>query len=192
MTGSSPGLLFDTCSVINLSYSPTIAGMFKARYDGRAGWTRATRTELTRQGSKRPPHPQAGRANRWGATWLGSPLEILDPADQAEVAQIQDQIALRSTDGTLDHLGEASSIFLLHEAGSGRLVSDDHDARHVARAKYDVKAISTVGVVAQLLSRQIVHVADVDAYLDLLRANGRMRLPLTAAHLQAGNLMSWQ
>lgn len=75
-------------------------------------------------------------------------------------------------------------------AGGGRLISDDHGARAVAR-QHAVKASSTVGVLAELLARNIVASATVDAYLDTLRARRRMRAQITSIDLLAGELGSW-
>lgn len=122
MTPTPPALLLDTCTIINLSYCSPVATLFKTRYEGRAGWTRAVREELTRQRTRKPPHPQAGRASNWAASWLPSPIEIINPADQIAIATIQQQIALGSEDDNLDHLGEASSIHLLAVAAAGRLI----------------------------------------------------------------------
>jgi hypothetical protein len=55
--------------------------------------------------------------------------------DQIAIATIQQQIALGGEDDGLDHLGEASSIHLLAVATKGRLISDDHGARAVARRR---------------------------------------------------------
>ena len=35
-------------------------------------------SELTRQRTRKPPHPQAGRARNWAITWLGDPFFIVD------------------------------------------------------------------------------------------------------------------
>lgn len=59
MTGSVPEILLDTCSIINLSYCQPVATIFRSRYEGAAGWTRAAKDELVRQRGRRPPHPQA-------------------------------------------------------------------------------------------------------------------------------------
>jgi predicted nucleic acid-binding protein len=96
----------------------------------------------------------------------------------------------RSNDDGLDHLGEAASIHLLTIAGGGRLISDDHGARSVARAR-GVRAASTVGVIAELLARRIITAALVETYLRVLRARDRMRAPLTPIDLLAGALGSW-
>lgn len=151
MTPASDALLFDTCSIINLSYCSPIAALFQSRYKGRAGWAAAVQTELTRQRTRKPPHPQAGRARNWAITWLGDPFLVIEEGDQIAVATIQASIAIGSNDDSLDHRGEAASIHLLAMAGSGRLISDDHGARAVARA-YGVRAASTVGVLAELLA----------------------------------------
>src|SRR5213593_3731741 len=58
--------LFDTCSIINLSYCPPVAALFVARYGDRGGWVRAVQVELTSQRARRPPHPQAGRGRELG------------------------------------------------------------------------------------------------------------------------------
>lgn len=188
----TPTLLLDTCSIINLSYCSPVATLFKARYVRRAGWVRAVRTELTHQRTKRPPHPQAGRACNWAVTWLGEPIDITDPSDQVAVEAIQYEISLGSDNDTLDHLGEAASIHLLSAAGTGRLISDDHGARGTARnARHNVRASSTVGVLAALLARNDIDPATVDTYLDTLRAQGRMRVGLTATDLLAGELGPW-
>jgi hypothetical protein len=78
MTDPVPGQLLDTCAIINLSYCTPIASAFRSRYEGSAGWVRATQAELIRQRSRRPPHPQAGRASNWAAMWLGIPVEMVD------------------------------------------------------------------------------------------------------------------
>ncbi|HEX8498274.1 MAG TPA: hypothetical protein VF661_13835 [Actinomycetales bacterium] len=192
MTGPAPALLLDTCSIINLSYCSPVATLFKQRYAGRTGWARAVQAELLRQRSRKPPHPQAGRAGNWAASWLPSPIDIVDEPDQAAVEDIQHRIALGSDDDNLDHLGEAASIHLLTIAGSGRLISDDHGARAVARAApHHVNASSTVGVLSELLSRQVVTAETVDLYLEALRKHERMRIALTASHLVHGELASW-
>lgn len=129
----TPSFLLDTCSIINLSYCSPISKLFKDRYAGRAGWTLAVKTELTDLRGKRPPQPQAGRAHNWAITWLGTPMEITDPAEQIAVEAIQNEISLGSDNDALSHLGEAVSIRLLVTAGAGRLISDDHAARAIAR-----------------------------------------------------------
>ena len=187
----TPDLLLDTCSIINLSYCSPVAVLFKDKYAGRAGWARAVHSELTRQRTKCPPHPQAGRACNWAVSWLEPPIEITDPDGQIAVAAIQNQIALGSGDDTLDHLGEAASIHLLTKAGTGRLISDDHGARDTARTSHDVLATSTVGVLAALLARSEVELDLADIYLSTLREKGRMRAILTATDLLAGNLGPW-
>ncbi len=188
----TPALLLDTCSIINLSYCSPVATLFKDTYTGRAGWARAVRTELTRQRTKRPPHPQAGRACNWAVTWLGDPIEVTHPNEQIAVEAIQNEISLGSDNDALDHLGEAASIYLLVTAGIGRLISDDHAARATARsARHNVRASSTVGVLAVLLARNDVDPATVDTYLNILRAQGRMRIGLTATDLLAGDLGPW-
>lgn len=187
----TPDLLLDTCSIINLSYCSPVASLFKRKYAGRAGWARAVHSELTRQRIKRPPHPQAGRAGNWAATWLELPIEITDTDDQIAVAAIQSQIALGSSDDALDHLGEAASIRLLAMAGTGRLISDDHGARDTARTSHGVRTASTVGVLAALLARSEVDLELVDMYLNTLREKGRMRVALPATDLLAGNLGPW-
>ncbi|WP_214110117.1 hypothetical protein [Acrocarpospora catenulata] len=187
----TPAFLFDTCSIINLSYSP-VAALFKNRYTGRAGWTRAVQTELTRQRTRKPPHPQAGRACNWATSWLGHPIEITDEADHVAIEGIRAAIAVGCDDDSLDHLGEAASIHLLTKAGTGRLISDDHGARAIARdRRYSVRAASTVGVLSELLARGIASPEIVDDYLDTLRAHNRMRVKLTSADLLVGDLGPW-
>ena len=156
----------------------------------RGGWAEAVRTELTRQRTRKPPHPQAGRACNWAITWLGAPFAIVDQADQIAVARLQASIAVGSDDDSLDHLGEAASIHLLRRSGGGRLIGDDHGARAVCRA-HAVRASSTVGVLGELLARAVVRAGAADAYLDVLRARGRMRAPITSIDLLAGELGSW-
>jgi predicted nucleic acid-binding protein len=192
MTPTAPALLLDTCTIINLSYCSPVAALFKARFAGRAGWTRAVQTELARQRSKKPPHPQAGRASNWAASWLPPPIEIVDPADQIAIARIQAQVALGGQDDSLDHLGEASSIHLLTISGAGRLISDDHGARAVARNQHKVRASSTVGVLSELLARGMVTPATVDLYLDTLRAQKRMQVALTSQDLLRRHLGPWE
>jgi hypothetical protein len=190
VTPGSDALLLDTCAIINLSYCSPVATLFQDRYKGRGGWTEAVRTELTRQRTRKPPHPQAGRACNWAKGWLGRPLTVLDEPGQIAVAEIQEAIAVGSDDDSLDHLGEAASIHLLVAAGSGRLISDDHGARDIAR-KRGVKASSTVGVLAELLARGVVSTTTVDTYLTVLRTHRRMRVRLTPIDLFAGDLRSW-
>jgi hypothetical protein len=38
VTPARDALLFDTCSVINLSYCSPVAALFRDRYKGRGGW----------------------------------------------------------------------------------------------------------------------------------------------------------
>jgi predicted nucleic acid-binding protein len=193
VTPTPPALLLDTCAIINLSYCSPVATLFKTRYAERAGWTRAVREELTRQRSRKPPHPQAGRASNWAASWLPSPIEIVDPGDQIGIARIQQQIALSSEDDSLDHLGEASSIHLLAAtAVAGRLISDDHGARAIARNQYRVRAASTVGVITELLARGLVTPETADLYLDTLRTRRRMGVALTSQDLLSRNLGPWE
>jgi hypothetical protein len=188
----TPALLLDTCSIINLSYCSPVATVFKDTYKGRAGCARAVKTELTHQRTRRPPHPQAGRACNWAVTWLGEPIPVSDPDEQIAVAAIQNEISFGSDNDALEHLGEAVSIHLLATAGSGRVISDDHAARDTARnTKHNVRASSTVGVLAHLLARNDVDPATVDTYLNTLRVQRRMRTGLTATHLLAGNLGPW-
>jgi predicted nucleic acid-binding protein len=157
-----------------------------------AGWTRAVQTELMRQRSRKPPHPQAGRASNWATSWLPSPIEIVNPVDQSAIAMIQTQIAVGSEDDNLDHLGEASSIHLLAMAGVGRLISDDHGARAVARHQYQVRASSTVGILSELLARGEVMPETVDLYLDTLRVNKRMHVALGSRNLLRRDLGPWE
>jgi predicted nucleic acid-binding protein len=192
MTPTPPAFLLDTCAILNLSYCSPVATLFKTRFAGRAGWTRAVQTELTRQRSRKPPHPQAGRANNWAVSWLPSPIEIVEIVDQVAIAMIQKQVALGCEDDSLDHLGEASSIHLLAAAGKGRLISDDHGARAVARKRHQVLASSTIGVVSELLARGEVLPATVDLYLDALRTNDRMRFALTSRDLLRRDLGPWE
>jgi len=142
MTSPAPALLLDTCSIINLSYCRPVASAFRSRYEGAARWVRATQAELVRQRSRRPPHPQAGHASNWAATWLGMPIEMVDENLLVATESIQRAIAARYTDSALDHLGEAASIALLQSVGKGRLMSDDHAARAESR-KRGVRASST-------------------------------------------------
>ena len=129
MISPPPALLLDTCAIINLSYCTPVAALFRSRYEGKAGWVRATQAELVRQRGRRPPHPQAGRASNWAVTWLGMPIEITDDKLIDATAYIQRDIAAGSTNSALDHLGEAASIAFLELAGTGRLITDDHGAR---------------------------------------------------------------
>ncbi|GAA0713046.1 hypothetical protein Drose_15565 [Dactylosporangium roseum] len=192
MTPTPPPLLLDTCSIINLSYCSPVATLFKTRFAGRIGWTRAVQAELTRQRSKKPPHPQAGRANNWARSWLPAPIDILDVDDQIAIADIQTEVALGSEDDNLDHLGEASSIHLLAASGTGRLISDDHGARAVARNRHGVRASSTVGVLSELLARGAVTTETVDLYLDTLRTHTRMRVALTSQDVLRRALGPWE
>ena len=192
MTSPVPGQLLDTCAIINLSYCTPIASAFRSRYEGSAGWVRATQAELVRQRSRRPPHPQAGRASNWAAMWLGLPIEMVDENLFAATESVQRSIAAGYTDSALDHLGEAASIALLASVGKGRLISDDHAARDESR-KRGVKASSTVGVVAYLLTiaGSGVDSAMADTYLQTLRAQERMHSRLTSVDLLAGDLGPW-
>lgn len=193
MTGPTPILLLDTCSVINLSYCQPVATVFRSRYSGRAGWVRAAHAELVRQRGRRPPHPQAGRAANWAVTWLGKPIEINDDELILATEEIQRAIAAASTDSALDHLGEAASIALLRAAGTGRLITDDHGARGEARRR-GVRASSTVGVVAQLLTIEGsgIDTTLADTYLRTLQSEQRMHVQLKSADLLAGDLGPWQ
>ena len=154
---------------------------------------RAAQAELVRQRGRRPPHPQAGRAANWAASWLGTPIEITDEELIVAVAEIQQDIAGGSTDSALDHLGEAASIAVLHAAGTGRLITDDHAARAEARRR-GVRASSTVGVIAHLLTvgDSGVDAALTDAYLQTLQAEGRMNVELKSVDLFAENLGPWR
>jgi hypothetical protein len=193
MTSPVPALLLDTCAIINLSYCAPVAAMFRDRYQGTAGWLRATQTELVRQRSRTPPNPQAGRASNWAATWLGMPIEMVDEDLLLATEGIQRAIAVGSTDSALDHLGEAASIALLQSAGAGRLISDDHGARAESR-KRGVRASSTVGVIAQLLAvaGSGVDTSMADTYLQTLQTRQRMHAQLTSTDLLAGDLGPWQ
>jgi hypothetical protein len=193
MISSAPALLLDTCAIINLSYCAPVAALFRSRYEGKAGWVRAAHAELVRQRGRRPPHSQAGRASNWAATWLGKPIEIVDEKLLVATESIQRDIAVGSSDSALDHLGEAASIALLQSAGTGRLISDDHGARAESR-KRGVKASSTVGVIAQLLtiSGSGVDRGMADTYLQTLQARERIHIPLTSIDLLGGDLGPWQ
>ena len=192
MTSPVPGQMLDTCAIINLSYCAPVAFAFRSRYEGSAGWVRATQAELVRQRSRRPPHPQAGRASNWAATWLGIPIEMVDENLLIATESVQRNIAAGYTDSALDHLGEAASIALLASVGKGRLISDDHAARAESR-KRGVKASSTVGVVAHLLTiaGSGVDPTMADTYLQTLRARERMHAQLTSIDLLAGDLGPW-
>lgn len=146
----------------------------------------STHAELVRQRGRKPPHPQAGRAANWAASWLGTPIEITDEELIVAVADIQQDIAVGSTDSALDHLGEAASIAMLQAAGTGRLITDDHAARAEARRR-GVRASSTVGVVAHLIKAKDcgVDATLADAYLQTLQAEGRMHVQLKSADLFA-------
>lgn len=193
MTGSVPEILLDTCSIINLSYCQPVATIFRSRYEGAAGWTRAAKDELVRQRGRRPPHPQAGKAANWAVTWLGMPVEITDETLILATASIQSDIAAGSSDSALDHLGDSASIALLQWAGTGRLISDDHAARGEVRRR-GVKASSTVGVLARLLKvdGSGVDPATADIYLEVLQAQNRMHVRLKSGDLLAGDLGPWQ
>lgn len=195
MNTSIPKLLFDTCSIINLSYYEPVATIFRTRYRGNAGWTRAAHTELVRQRGRRPPHPQAGKATNWAVGWLGTPIEITDTDTDLIIAtaEIQRDIAAGGAGSTLDHLGEAASIALLMTMGTGRLITDDHAARGEARRR-GVRASSTVGVLARLLtiSGSGVEPALTDSYMETLRAKDRMHVQLKSVDLLAGDLGPWQ
>ncbi|WP_300605518.1 hypothetical protein [Trebonia sp.] len=193
MTNQIPKLLLDTCSIINLSYCAPVAAIFRNRYEGSAGWVRAAHDELVRQRGRRPPHPQAGRATNWAATWLGAPIEMTDIDLIIATESIQRDIAAGSANSALDHLGEAASIALLQWAGTGRLISDDHGARGEAR-KRGVRTSSTVGVMAQLLTiaGSGIDVAMADTYLEILQAQDRMHMQLKSVDLLAGDLGPWQ
>jgi hypothetical protein len=189
--------LFDTCSIINLSYCQPIATVFEDRYTGRAGWMKAVHGELTSQRAKRPPHPQAGRAVSWATTWLGDPIALDDPADHAAVDTVRLAVAAGGGVSELDHLGEAASIVGLQKFaaawGTSRLISDDRGARDEARRR-GMDAASTVGVVAKLLTLNPapLTVANADTYLDQLRAQGRMHATLTSTELLAADLGAWE
>lgn len=193
MTGPVPDLLLDTCAIINLSYCQPVANIFRNRYAGRAGWMRAAHAELVRQRGRRPPHPQAGRAANWAATWLGTPIEMTDDTLIIATAAIQRDIAAGSSDSALDHLGEAASIALLQTTGAGRLITDDHAARGEARRR-GVKASSTVGVIAQLLTINGSGIDKelADLYLETLQSAQRMRVHLKSSDLTIGHLGPWQ
>jgi hypothetical protein len=188
-----PRLLLDTCSIINLSYCAPVAAAFRIRYEGSAGWTQAAKDELVRQRRRMPPHPQAGKAANWAAIWLGAPIKIIDEELLVAIARIQHDIAVGGADSALDHLGEAASIALLESAGSGRLISDDHAARGEARRR-GVRASSTVGVIAQLLTidGSGIDVAVADIYLEILQTRGRMHVPLKSADLLMDDLGPWE
>lgn len=192
MTPQVPALLIDTCSIINLSYCAPVATLFRGRYESRAGWVRAAHEELIRQRTRRPPHPQAGRALNWAATWLGIPIEITSEALISETERIQRDIAVGAVESALDHLGEAASIALLQSAGTGRLITDDHAARAEARRR-GLRASSTVGVLAQLLAipRSGSDAVMADLYLKTLQSHDRMHASLTSMDLLAGDLGPW-
>jgi hypothetical protein len=193
MTAPVPKLLFDTCSIINLSYCRPVAAIFRSRYAGTAGWTRAVQEELVRQRGRKPPHPQAGKAANWAVTWLGMPIEITDADLILETVTIQRDIAAGSSDSALDHLGESASIALLQSAGAGRLISDDHAARGEARRR-GVRASSTVGVIARLLSIGGcgVDLTMADLYLEVLQTHNRMHVRLKSVDLVSGDIGPWR
>lgn len=187
--------LFDTCSIINVSYCPVVAQVFKSRYSGRAGWVKAVHTELVSQRAGRRPHPQAGKALSWASTWLGAPIVLDDPADFEAIEEVRMAVAAGGGQSELDHLGEAASIAALlknTQWTNGRLISDDLGARDEARLR-GVPTRSTVGVVAALLAVDPapLSAADADTYLNTLRARGRMHVQLTSKELLAEALDSW-
>jgi len=188
--------LFDTCSLINISYCSPIATLFRGRYSD-VGWMRAVATELVDQRTRRPPHPQAGIAMNLVAPWLGTPIELVDVGDAEKVEEIQLAVAAGHLDHPLDHLGESASIWGLLKFGglwaNPRLISDDRGARDEARRR-GLPAASTVRIIAALLALDPgpVSVATADLYLDTLRTNGRMHLGLTSADLLANTLDSWE
>jgi hypothetical protein len=189
--------LFDTCSIINLSYCQPVAAVFRKRYAGEAGWVKAVQTELASQRARRPPHPQAGRAMSWATTWLGDPIVLDEAADIEATEAVRIAVAAGGGISALDHLGEAASIVALekHQAAwaGGRLISDDRGARDEARRR-GLLAASTVGVVARLLtlSPAVLTVAHADTYLTVLRERDRMHVPLTATDLLAGDIGPWE
>jgi predicted nucleic acid-binding protein len=77
-------------------------------------------------------------------------------------------------------------------ATAGRLISDDHGARAVARNQYQVRASSTVGVLTELLAHGLVTPETADLYLDTLRTHRRMGVTLTSGDLLSRNLGPWQ
>jgi predicted nucleic acid-binding protein len=121
------------------------------------------------------------------------PIEITDEQLIFETVTIQRDIAAGSVDSALDHLGESASIALLQSAGAGRLISDDHAARGEARRR-GVKASSTVGVVAQLLSIGGCGIDQsvADQYLEVLQAHNRMHVRLKSVDLIAGDMGPWR
>jgi hypothetical protein len=187
--------LFDTCSLINVSYCPPIASLFRTRYDGRAGWVRVAREELAGERMKLPPNPQAGRAMSWASSWLGMPVEVLGEDRLNLVDEIRKALAAGSEQRSqFAHLGEATAIVALLDQRGGRLLSDDLGARGEARRRR-VQAISSVGVLSELIIRgvepSVLTEAVVDGYLDTLRKNRRMNARLTYADLARGDLGPW-
>jgi hypothetical protein len=189
--------LFDTCSLINLSYCSPIAAVFKARYNGTAGWVKAVQAELVDQRAKRPPHPQAGKAVNWASSWLGAAIVLDDDGDAEAVEEIRVAVSAGGGTSELDHLGEAASIRALLKYGptwgSCRLISDDRGARDEARRR-NVAAASTVGVVAKLIALEPapVPVANAELYLGTLRKRRRMHVELSVDDLLANVLGSWE
>lgn len=184
--------LLDTCSIINLSYCSPIATTFKNRYQGKAGWARAVREELTAQRSRTPPNPQAGRASNWAVSWLGDSILVVDESRMVNIEATQRRIKRNSGASELEHLGEAASIDILFNVGQGRLISDDHAARSEAR-RVGVRASSTIGIFAKLLAlpSSPISTQDVDTYLNLLRQHKRLHMSLTSSDLLASNLGAW-
>jgi hypothetical protein len=98
---------------------------------GNGRWTEAVAYEVER--SSRIYHDLA-TIGRDG--WLGEPIEIVDPADAAQVERIRRAVFGGTELQPLQHLGEAQTCHILQRwaafAGSW-WVSDDHEALRYAR-----------------------------------------------------------
>ena len=184
-----PALLFDTCALINISLHKPVFDLFAQRFKGRVGWPKAVSAELARLNSQDLTFTWVTSMLLEG--WMPDPIPIVGRADQLAVAAIQREIAGGAPFTPLEHLGEAAAIFLLYEAGGGTLVTDDLMARQVARREeYNIRAVSTVAIVADLMRRRPPVVTEklADDYLNALRRADRLHQQLSSAHLLSNNL----
>jgi hypothetical protein len=192
MTSPVPRLLIDTCSIINLSYCAPVGSIFRSRYEGVAGWVRATQAELVRQRSRRPPHPQAGRAGNWAASWLGMPIEILDENLLVATEASSASSPLVTPTPHLTTWGKQRASRCSSRSGkdgSSAMITRP-EPRHGSEGSRRVPR----SAIAQLLTvaGSGVDPTMADTYLQTLRARGRMHAQLTSIDLLAGDLGPWQ
>lgn len=148
----------------------------------RGRWTEAVAYEASRSAAKLPPL----RALQ-SEGWLDEPIEITDPKDIQNIAQIRRAVFDGTDDESLKHLGEAQTCYVIKNwtsfAGSW-WISDDRDAlRHarrqniITRETIDMMSIAVVDgdIGAAEAFRLMNQMADCDRHLRLPKSTEELR-----------------